>query len=133
MNSLRLRDWERVHPAIERHSGREKPEEANGWLPIRKRPLGYAGRPSSPKPPLETRCNCFRYGSVTGHRPVNLPERQLFDFLSGGTRPTAVAQVASGERLFRNRSGLPNLCREFWPNLFLGRWLKGLAFQKSEK
>jgi hypothetical protein len=23
--------------------------------------------------------------------------------------------------------------QHFWPNLFLGRWLKGLAFQKSEK
>jgi len=28
----------------------------------------------------------------------------------------------------KNHSG-----QQFWPNLFLGRWLKGLAFQKSEK
>ena len=28
----------------------------------------------------------------------------------------------------KNHSG-----QRFWPNLFLGRWLKGLAFQKSEK
>lgn len=28
----------------------------------------------------------------------------------------------------RNQSGQPS-----WPYLFLGRWFKGLAFQKSEK
>ena len=29
----------------------------------------------------------FRYGFVTGHRPGNLTERQLSDFLCGRTRP----------------------------------------------
>jgi hypothetical protein len=28
----------------------------------------------------------------------------------------------------KNHSG-----QQFWPNLFLGRWLKGLAFKKFEK
>ena len=57
-----------------------------------------------PKLSVGTRCNCFRYGFFIGHRPGNLAERQLSDFLTGGTRPTAAAQVASGERLFRNMS-----------------------------
>ena len=65
-------------------------------------PLWAAPRP---KLPCSIRHGYDRSGLVTGHRLVNLSERQLFDFLSGGTRPTAVAQMASGERLFRNRNG----------------------------
>jgi len=40
-----------------------------------------------------------------GYRTLaeNVGERQLFDFLSGGTRLTAVAQVASGGRVLGER------------------------------
>jgi hypothetical protein len=63
------------------------------------------GAANRPKLPCSIRHGYDRSGLVTGHRLVNLSERQLFDFLSVGTRPTAVAQMASGERLFRNNCG----------------------------
>ena len=42
------------------------------------------------KLPLETRCNCFRYGFFTGRRLRNLADRQLSGFLSGRTRHESV-------------------------------------------
>lgn len=53
---------------------------------------------SVPKLPLETRCNCFRYGFFTGHRPGNLAERQLSELLTGRTRHLAGGRLSPGER-----------------------------------
>jgi hypothetical protein len=42
--------------------------------------------------------------------------------------------LLAGETEIRHKADIKfSTCRKFWPNLFLGRWLKGLAFQKSEK
>jgi hypothetical protein len=62
-------------------------------------------------------------------------EVAFFVLLSGAPgqlqslRHRSRSQIKSGKRT----SLMATACRWFWPNLFLGRWLKGLAFQKSEK
>lgn len=41
----------------------------------------------------------YRYGSVTGHRPGNLAERRLSDFLCGSTQPFRVSPAEHIDRL----------------------------------
>ena len=49
-----------------------------------------------PKPPLALSAHHFRYGSVTGHRSENSPERRLSDSLSDRTRPKGQTQRGPG-------------------------------------
>ena len=65
-------------------------------------------------------------GLVTGRMPGNPIERRLFDRLTGRTRPTAVVQVESGERLLRNNCG-HSLIAQFNGQDAADCWRGGLA------
>jgi hypothetical protein len=48
--------------------------------------------------------------------------------ISSNSSMVLIETFLTPQKTQKNHSG-----QHFWPNLFLGRWLKGLAFQKFEK
>ena len=50
------------------------------------------------------------------------------DWMSAKSSTAHIATSLTPQNPQENHTG-----QHFWPNLFLGRWLKGLAFQKFKK